>query len=216
MVIVIDPGHQLGNSSHAVQTTRSVNAGGFDKACNTSGTSTNSGFPEATFAWRTSLALKRQLTTRGATVHLTRTTNSYDDWGPCIDTRGRAGNRVNADAVVSIHADGADSSVRGFFVITPAHQRGSSEDSTRASHRYGLHVQRGLIRAGAVPSTRGGGLSVRADLGTLNWSNRPIVMVELANMRNQRDARHTMSPSYRSHVYARGLRFGITDFLLHR
>src|SRR3954466_15557717 len=46
--IVIDPGHQLGNSRHLAQINRPVNAGGFMKACNTTGTATNGGFPEST------------------------------------------------------------------------------------------------------------------------------------------------------------------------
>ena len=59
----------------------------------------------------------------------------------------------------------------------------------------------------------GDGLDTRTDLGTLNWSDRPIVMVELGNMRNARDARRMTSPHYRRTVYATGLRLGITRFV---
>ena len=51
----------------------------------------------------------------------------------------------------------------------------------------------------------GDGYDVRTDLGTLNWSNVPIVLVELGNMRNVIDARHMTTPRYRAHVYARGV-----------
>ncbi len=214
-VIVIDPGHQLGNARHPTQVNRLVNAGGFRKACNTTGTATNGGFPEATFAWRVSRVLKRQLETHGATVYLTRHTNSLDDWGPCIDVRGRAGNRVNADAVVSVHGDGAASAVHGFFVIRPGLRRGWTGDILKPSQRLAARVKRGLVASGArVSSAYGGdGYDVRTDLGTLNWSDVPIVMVELGNMRNRLDARHMTSPRYRSHVYAHGLRRGITSFV---
>jgi N-acetylmuramoyl-L-alanine amidase len=217
-VIVIDPGHQLGNSRHPRKINRLVNAGGFRKACNTTGTSTNSGFPEATFAWRVSQSLKRQLERRGATVYRTRHTNSYSDWGPCIDVRGRAGNRVHADAKVSVHGDGAASGVRGFFAIRPADRRGWTHDVFRSSRRLAVKVRRGLVSAGAnVSNAYGGdGLDVRGDLGTLNWSDVPVVMVELGNMRNAMDARHMTSPHYRAHVYARGLRRGLTSFVRHR
>lgn len=216
-VIVIDPGHQLGNASHPEQITQQVDAGGFLKDCNSTGTATNGGWPEATFTWRVSQALARQLRNRGATVRLTRHTNSYDDWGPCIDERGRRGNRLHADAVVSIHGDGASSSVHGFFVIMPAERKGWTDDIFRSSHRFGLRVRAGLERAGARASSSygGDGLDVRGDLGTLNWSNRPIVMVELGNMRSARDARHMRSPHFRRSVYARGLRKGVTHFVLH-
>lgn len=216
-VVVIDPGHQLGNSRHLHQIDRLVNAGGFMKACNTTGTATNGGYPEATFNWRVAQALKRQLRSRGATVYLTRHTNSYADWGPCIDTRGRKGNKVHADVAVSIHGDGAASDVRGFFVIRPSDRKGWTDDIYQVSRHFARNVRSGLVRAGVrVSNAYGGdGLDVRGDLGTLNWSNVPIVMVELANMRNATDARHITSAHYRRHGFARGLRYGIVRFLLH-
>jgi N-acetylmuramoyl-L-alanine amidase len=214
--IVIDPGHQLGNATHPRRVSRLVDAGGFLKPCNTTGTATNGGFPEATFAWRVASALARQLRHRGARVIMTRQTNSYDDWGPCIDVRGRTGNKADADAKVSIHGDGAAASVHGFFVIRPADRRGWTHDIYRSSTRLAHHVKRGLIRAGLRVSTSygGDGLDRRGDLGTLNWSDRPAVLVELGNMRNARDARHMTSRRFRRHVYARGLRIGITRFVL--
>jgi N-acetylmuramoyl-L-alanine amidase len=214
--IVIDPGHQLGNSTHPRQINRPVNAGGFMKPCNTTGTATNGGYPEATFTWKVAKALAHQLRARGARVLMTRHTNSYDDWGPCIDERGRAGNSAHADAKVSIHGDGADSSVRGFFVIRPADRRHWTHDIFRSSSHLAKRVKAGLLRAGARASNSygGNGLDVRGDLGTLNWSNRPAVLVELGNMRNARDARHMTNPKYRRHAYARGLRLGLTRFVL--
>ncbi|MGH3472448.1 MAG: N-acetylmuramoyl-L-alanine amidase family protein [Nocardioidaceae bacterium] len=217
-VLVIDPGHQLGNSTHLRQINRLVNGGGFLKPCDTTGTATNAGFPEATFTWRVALALRHQLVTHGATVYMTRYTNDYEHWGPCVDVRGRKGNTLHADAVISIHGDGAVSSVHGFFVIMPADRRGWTHDIFRSSHRYGRKVRTALVRAGARVSTSygGDGLDTRGDLATLNWSNVPVVLVEMGNMRNALDARHMTSRWYRSHVYARGLRMGIANFVLHR
>lgn len=214
-VVVLDPGHQLGNSTHPRQAGRLVDAGGFMKACNTTGTATNDGFPEATFSWLVARSLKRQLTRKGATVHLTRRTNSYDDWGPCIDRRGRTGNRRHADAVVSIHGDGAAASTQGFFVIRPAGRKGWTDDIRRPSKRLATAVLRGLDKAGVrISGSYGGdGMDVRGDLGTLNWSNRPIVMVELGNMRNATDARHMTTSSYRKKRYAHGLLLGLRRYL---
>jgi N-acetylmuramoyl-L-alanine amidase len=214
--IVIDPGHQLGNARHPDETNRLVNAGGFYKACNTAGTATNAGFPEATFAWRTALALRSILRERGARVVLTRYTNSYDDWGPCIDVRGRTGNRVGADVVVSLHGNGAGPSERGFFVIRPALRAGWTDDIFRRSQRLAAEVKAGLVarRAIVANSYGGDGFDVRGDLGTLNWSNVPIVLVELGNMRNSGDAQRMTSRAYRRAVYARGLAIGLQRFAL--
>ncbi len=214
-VVVIDPGHQLGNANHPRQINKLVNAGGFKKACNTTGTATNGGFPESTFAWRVSKALKAQLEARGATVHLTRHTNSRADWGPCINVRGRTGNRFHADVAVSVHGDGAAPGVRGFFVIRPGLRRGWTDDILRSSRAFAVRVKHGLVGAGArVSNAYGGdGYDVRTDLGTLNWSNVPIVLVELGNMRNGVDAGHMTSKHYRAHVYAHGLRNGVVAYL---
>lgn len=213
--IVIDPGHQLGNSTHLAEVDRLVNGGGFMKPCNTTGTATDAGFPEATFAWDTALDLRRRLVAQGARVVLTRHSNSTSSWGPCVNVRGQVGNRVHADAVVSLHGDGAGAVYHGFFVIIPGMLEGWTDDIHASSTRLGYAVRAGLVSAGAtVANDYGGtGFSERTDLGTLNWSNVPIVMVELGNMRSPIDAAHMTSAAYRDDVYARGLALGLTRFV---
>ena len=78
---MIDPGHQLGNHNFPEQINRLVPAGGFRKPCNTTGTATRGGYPEATFAWRVALRLKAKLEGLGARVVLTRKVNSEKRWG---------------------------------------------------------------------------------------------------------------------------------------
>lgn len=214
-VVVIDPGHQLGNSRHPRQVRRLVDAGGFRKACNTTGTQTNSGYPEATFTFSTARHLKARLEARGARVYLTRTRNSVKAWGPCIDVRGRFAASVHADALVSVHADGTASDRRGFFVIRPADRKGWTRDIYRESRVLSLDVRAGLRGAGLdyADYVGGDGLDTRGDLGTLNWSDVPAVMVELGNMRNRRDAARMRDARWRSGVYAEGLADGLTRFL---
>ena len=208
-VVAIDPGHQLGNSRHPAQIGRLVYVGLW-KPCNTTGTATSSGFPEATFTWRTSRALKRRLEALGATVRLTRTTNSVDDWGPCVGTRGRFGAKVGADVEISLHGDGAAAATHGFFVIRPGLRDGWTDDILGPSRRFARQVRAGLVGAGFGVSTAygGDGLDVRRDLGTLNAADVPTVMVELGNMRNRGDARCMTSAACRGR-YADGLAAGI-------
>ena len=53
-----------------------------------------------------------------------RTTNSDDEWGPCVDRRGRAGNKRGADLELSIHGDGSYAAdAHGFHVIAPTDRR---------------------------------------------------------------------------------------------
>ena len=213
-VVAIDPGHQLGNSRHLRQINRMVWAGLW-KHCNTTGTATNGGFPEATFTWRVAKALRARLQALGATVHLTRTTNSYDDWGPCVDQRGRFGAGVHADVKISLHGDGAPSGQRGFVVIRPGLRTAHADDIRAPSHVFATAVHEGLLAAGfhRSPAYGGDGYDVRRDLGTLNLSVVPTVMVELGNMRNVADARCMTSNSCRGR-YADGLASGIRTYLV--
>ena len=66
-VIAIDPGHNGGNAKHPDEINRQVPDGrGGTKACNTTGTSTNSDYPEADFTWAVAKKLEKSLTDAGA------------------------------------------------------------------------------------------------------------------------------------------------------
>lgn len=212
--IVIDPGHQLGNARFPDKINRPVPAGGFRKPCNTTGTATNGGYPEATLNWRVSKLLAHKLRHDGARVRLTRQSNRRDRWGPCVDVRGRAGNQWRADLKISVHADGSGASGRGFHVIAPTKRTPWTTDIHTSSKRLSKAVRHGLrMRHFAVSNYAGRrGLDFRGDLATLNLSNVPTVMVELGNMRNRRDATVMTSGDGR-HRYARGLLTGVRTFL---
>jgi N-acetylmuramoyl-L-alanine amidase len=214
--VVIDPGHQLGNHNFPSEINRLVPAGGFEKACNTTGTATNAGFPEATFTWRVARVLRTRLVRLGATVHLTRHSNRQDRWGPCVDVRGRDGNKLPADLKVSIHGDGSYAAgAHGFHVIAPTDRRPWTHDIFKPSRRMALDT-RAALRGVGLPVANyiagGDGLDFRSDLGTLNLSNIPTVMVELGNMRNPVDARRMTSRRGRA-TYARGLAHAVRRFL---
>jgi N-acetylmuramoyl-L-alanine amidase len=214
--VVIDPGHQLGNHRFPGQINRLVPAGGFKKPCNTTGTATNGGYPEATFTWQVSRLLSHRLQALGATVRLTRHSNSEDQWGPCVNVRGRDGNKPRADLKISIHGDGSYAAgAHGFHVIAPTDRRPWTHDIFKSSRRMALDT-RAALRGVGLPVANyiagGDGLDFRSDLGTLNLSNIPTVMVELGNMRNPVDAHRMISPAGRA-TYARGLAHAVRRFL---
>ena len=217
-VVVLDPGHQLGNHNFPAEIDRPVPAGGFTKPCNTTGTSTDAGYPEATFVWQVANRVKQRLRKLGAKVLMTRHSNSQRQWGPCVDVRGRAGNRVHADLKLSIHGDGSYAAgAHGFHVIAPTDRRPWTHDIYRSSKRFALTVRAALHHAGLPYATYvagGDGLDFRSDLGTLNLSNIPTVMVELGNMRDAGDARLMTSRTGRA-TYARALVAGISTRLTH-
>ena len=100
---------------------------------------------------------------------MTRTTNSYDDWGPCVDVRGRFGAKVGADLEISLHGDGAASATHGFFIIRPGYRAGT-RDIWPVAATSPTRSRRGLSTPGSRVSTTYGGTAfdVRRDLGTLN------------------------------------------------
>ena len=213
---MIDPGHQLGNHNYLSQISQLVPAGGFRKPCNTTGTATNGGYPEATMVWKVSLDLRDRLQALGATVRLTRHSNREDRWGPCVDARGRAGNALPADLKISVHGDGSYAAgAHGFHVIAPTDRRPWTHDIFGSSRRLALDT-RAALRGVGLPVANyiagGDGLDFRSDLATLNLSDVPTVMVELGNMRNPTDAKQMTSVKGRA-TYARGLAHAVRRFL---
>jgi N-acetylmuramoyl-L-alanine amidase len=199
-VIVIDPGHNGGNFSHPAQINRLVSAGfGLRKACNTTGTSTNAGYSEAAYTFDVATRLAAVLRARGAKVIMTRSSNS--GVGPCIDQRAAIGNAAHADAVLSIHGDGnLAQGARGFQIIVANRMVGGTA-TQRASQALANDV-RAAFRAGTgmpYSNYNGGGTAEthRSDIGGLNLSTRPAVMIETGNMRSPVDAALMTSASFR-------------------
>ena len=215
ITIALDPGHQLGNRRFPTETNALVPAGGFEKPCNTTGTATVNGVPEATVTFDLAKVVEQRLQALGARVRMTRNVNSDDQWGPCVDARGQFGKRVGAQALVSLHADGSAAQDRGFHVIAPTRRTPWTDDIAGPSLRLAKSIRDALTASGLPPSnyTGGGtGLNVRDDLGTLNLSDVPVAMVEIGNMRNSGDAVQMTSTSGRARQ-ADALVRGIRTFL---
>ncbi len=217
-VVVLDPGHQLGNPAFPAEVQALVDAGGFSKPCNSTGTATDGGYPEATFAWEVARATRRLLRRLGAQVLLTRSANAVAAWGPCVDERGLAGNAgqpgPTADLKVSIHADGSlVAGAHGFHVIAPEAREPWTADIAAPSLRLAEVVRDVLVEEGFATSTYAGrdGIDVRGDLGTLNLADIPTVMVELGNMRDPGDAGLMTSAAGRRR-YASALALSIERF----
>jgi N-acetylmuramoyl-L-alanine amidase len=186
--VVLDPGHNGGNAARPGEINRKVPAGrGRTKPCNTTGTSTNSGYPEHAFTFDVAKRIGEALAAMGIRVIYTRGDDS--GVGPCVNERAAAGNEANADAVVSIHADGsASGGAQGFHVAYSAPplnaQQGEPSEKLATTLRDGLR-EGGFRTANYIGSD---GLAPRDDLAGLNLSTRPAALVECGNMRNADEA----------------------------
>ena len=215
-VVLLDPGHNGANGTHLAQINQLVNIVNGWKACDTTGTATNSGYTESAFNFDVALRTAAILRAEGATVVLTRSSDS--GVGPCINQRAAIGNLAHAAAAVSIHADGGPPTGVGFQVILPG-DVGPNAGIIAASDRLGswLHAAFHSVTAEPYATYLGGGsgYTTRTDLGGLNLSTVPKVFIECANMRSASDAGRVVSSSWRQ-LAAAGISSGITHFLLGR
>ncbi|KNB52899.1 N-acetylmuramoyl-L-alanine amidase [Streptomyces caatingaensis] len=218
--VVLDPGHNIRNQDHSAEINRSVDIGTGRKECDTTGTSTNSGYAEAEFSLDMAHRVRDILAAQGARVVLTH--DGDRPYGPCVDERAAIGNAAHADAALSVHADGAAEGQRGFHVILPAKVKGGRADTgpiVGPSRELGERVAGTFVReTGSAPSNyigHGTGLDVRGDLGGLNLSTVPKVFVECGNMRDAQDAARLTDPAWRARA-AQGIAQGIADFVRGR
>ncbi|MEV6880142.1 N-acetylmuramoyl-L-alanine amidase [Amycolatopsis sp. NPDC051128] len=201
-VVVLDPGHNGENDSHPAEINRLVPAGrGQTKPCNTTGTATNAGYTEHAFTFDVAQRVGKALAAKGIRVVHTRQNDT--GVGPCVDRRAAIGNAANADAVVSIHADGSTAAgANGFHVAysSPPLNAAQGEPSTRLARTL-----RDTMRASGFSSANyigSDGLAPRPDLAGLNLSTRPAALVECGNMRDATEAARMASADGRQRFAA--------------
>jgi N-acetylmuramoyl-L-alanine amidase len=215
-IVAIDPGHDGGNAGAAGFIAQPIDGGNLTESCDTVGTETATGYSEHAFNFDVAIRLEMILEAEGATVVTTRTDDS--GVGPCVDARAAIGNAAGANAVVSIHADGGPVTGRGFDVIEPAPVVGAISNNTAvvpASAQLATSVRSAFAADTGEPESDyagNNGIDQRNDLGGLNLTTVPKVLIECANMQNSIDAGLTESPQWRQQA-AQGLADGIAGFI---
>jgi N-acetylmuramoyl-L-alanine amidase len=211
-VVVIDPGHNGGNAAAPSIINRPIWNGRGTETCDTTGAQTDSGYTEALFNWNVALHLTADLRAEGATVVLTRTTNT--GVGPCVTRRAAIGNDAHANAAVSIHADGGPPDGRGFAILEPVAD-GINNAIIGPSASLGADLRAAFIQGTGEPvSSYDGvdGIQPRDDLAGTNLSTVPKVFIECANMRNAADAMLVTSSRWQA-TAAHAIAAGLTAFL---
>lgn len=215
-VVVLDPGHNGGNASHAAETGKLVPMGsGQSKACDTTGTDADDGYSEHQFNFSVALAVAQLLEQDGVKVVLTRANDT--GVGPCVNQRADIGNDEHADAAVSIHGDGFDASGHGFQIIQATKSAGGAANDARSNELSAALHGTFLSESGLTPATYIGtdGYETRGDLAGLNLSTVPKVLVECGNMKNAGDSALMESASGRART-AQAIADGIIAFLSGR
>ncbi len=211
----LDPGHNPGNADHADEANAPVSYGVGEKPCDTTGTSTPSGYSEAEYNLDVTARVARILGARGARVVITPVRQR--PWGPCITERAGLGNEVAADAAVSIHANGDEnSSSRGFFVILPAEpisSIGLTQEMIDADAALGAAILEAYGPATGLDKGYGDGYLRSNNYAGTNLSKVPKVFIETGHMSNADEAALLETASFRAKA-ARGIANGIASFLL--
>ncbi|WP_264001877.1 N-acetylmuramoyl-L-alanine amidase, partial [Mycolicibacterium gadium] len=98
MIVFLDPGH---NGANDASLTKQVPTGrGGTKDCQTSGTTTNDGFPEHTFNWDTVLLIRQMLSQLGVRTAMSR--GNDNQVAACVDERAAMANALAPNAIISI------------------------------------------------------------------------------------------------------------------
>jgi N-acetylmuramoyl-L-alanine amidase len=218
-VVTIDPGHDGGNGGDPAFIDRPIDGGGTTEPCDTAGTTAADGYSEHAFNFDVAVRLAGLLTAQGATVVLTRSSDT--GVGPCVDVRAAIGNAAGSDAAISIHGDGGPVSGRGFAVDVPVPVVSPISDDraiVAPSGQLGALVRDHFLADTGEPVsdyTGADGIVPRGDLGGLDLSTVPKVLIECGNMQNPVDAALMQEPGWRQQA-AQGLADGITAFLVGR
>ncbi|OPD54054.1 SH3 domain-containing protein [Bacillus anthracis] len=188
--IFIDPGHQRKGDLSKERVSPSSNQTKYKVTYGASGVATKK--PEYQLTLEASMVLKQELEKRGFHVMMSRTTN---DVNVSNIERAQMANNANTSLTVRVHADGSDdnSSVRGFSILTPANTQdtqGIYQESLKASQTI-LNT----MRSNGI-QIHGSGIFKRSDMTGFNWSQTPVVLLEMGFMSNPDEDRLLSDPSY--------------------
>lgn len=203
-VVAIDPGHQ----AKANYELEPIGPGATTKKAKvSSGTaSRTTGTPESEVTLAVGLKLRDALEALGVRVVTTRTTQDVDVPN---SRRAMIANEAHADLAVRLHCNGGDPSAHGLFTLYPASIEGWTDDIAVPSKEAATILQRAAI---AATGAQDRGLQERGDLTGFNWSDVPIVLVEMGFMTNPDEDRLLRSEAYQDKI-VQGLVDGIVEFL---
>lgn len=152
------------------------------------------------------LKLQKALEDKGAIVHMTRTEHESDMTN--VD-RAVFANELNADISVKIHADGNNSSnVHGVSVLVPGSQHITDSTLIEESRVAGELILDEFVKETNATNR---GISVRNDLTGFNWTEVPIVLVEMGFMTNPEEDKLMETDEYQDKM-VKGIVSGLEKY----
>ncbi|GGA07400.1 hypothetical protein GCM10008018_61450 [Paenibacillus marchantiophytorum] len=207
-LVMLDPGHQRQGNNTPEQVGPDVRDTKPAVSSGTVGVRTKKA--EYVLNLEVSLLIKAELERRGIEVAMTRETHDVD-----ISNKQRAemANEAGAALAVRIHADGDSSpKTKGFSVLYPSASTAAVKPIAAESRQAAGYL---LEHLKAATEASGRGLSARSDLSGFNWSQVPVVLVELGFMTNPEEDKLMSEPEYQKKLAA-GIADGIEQFVTSR
>jgi N-acetylmuramoyl-L-alanine amidase len=204
LTVCIDPGH--GKSPKSSSQTEPIAPGSdIRKAALASGTvGIYTGITEESLNLAVSKRLQKALLENGAKVIMVRESSSCDLTNV---ERAKFWNATDADLTIRIHGNGInDSAVSGILMMVPGNKYIKDTEILRKSRKVGEFILKGVLEQTKAKSR---GLVETSELTGFNWSEIPVVLLEVGFMTNPQEDRLLNTEEYQDKIVA-----GITEGLL--
>lgn len=204
-LIVIDAGHQLTPNLDE----EPIGPGASEKKAKSSAgnTGVSTGIAECELNLEIALMLEAELTSRGYTVKMIRTTNEVDMSNAA---RAEYANGLDAAAFIRIHTNGStDENASGCMTVcqtknNPYNASIYSECKTLASNV--------LNELSAATGAKSEGVWETDTMSGINWCSVPVTIVEVGYMTNPSEEQMLVTTEYQAKI-AEGIANGIDKFL---
>jgi N-acetylmuramoyl-L-alanine amidase len=152
------------------------------------------------------LMLQKELEKLGAKVIMTRTGNNVKLSNV---ERAEIANKAKADLTVRIHADGSDNhKIQGISMLVPGSKYIKDKTVINKSKKAGKLILESVV---ATTSAKSRGVVDRDDLTGFNWSEVPVVLIEMGFMSNKEEDQKMNTVSYRQKLVS-GMAKGIEKY----
>ncbi|NMM62578.1 N-acetylmuramoyl-L-alanine amidase [Clostridium sp. P21] len=204
-VICIDPGHQKKPNLALESIAPGSNITKVKVSAGAQGTITKQ--QEYELNLKVSNKLKDILILKGYEVVMTRQSN---DVNLSNIERAKIANDAHADICIRIHADSSNSkSQNGTSLLYPAKESpNNSKDKFEKSKKLAELILKDVL---LNTNTNSKGTIPRDDLTGFNWSNVPVVLIEMGFLSNPQEDINLSKSEYQSKI-AQGISNGIDEF----
>lgn len=204
-VVVIDAGHQ----QTANDETEPIGPAATETKvkATTGNTGVSTGIAEYELNLEIALRLEAELTARGYTVKMVRTTNDVDISNA---TRAEYANNQNADAVIKIHTNGStDSSATGVMTVCQTSENPYNASIYDKCKALATEVLSGLVASTGAESD---GIWETDNMSGINWSAVPVTIVEVGYMTTASEEALLVTEDYQNKL-AKGIADGIDAYI---